>query len=624
MLRSPIKALVTRVTEGVRWRALSPRHLRLLLKSSHLWRLVLRKPAFVGITGSAGKSTTRDLLVGILSTKMSTSGNGNNKNELDDIAYSILQTRNRHGACVIELNAQSPSYIDEPIALLRPSVGIVTTIGSDHLGAYHSREAIAKEKSKLIHALPAHGTAVLNFDDELVLQMAAVAPGNVLTYGEAAGAELRAEDVTAVWPDRLSLTICHRGERVRVQTQLCGRHWVPAVLAAVGGALVLGMTLEECAKGIAGVPPFVGRMEACEGPDGVSFIRDDWKAPLWTVDASFDFMEKARAKRKVVVIGTLSDYGGDASAQYRRVARRAQEFADLTIFIGPWASRALRARESRRPSALRAFTRVRDAAEFLGSSLQPGDLVLLKGTNKQDHLVRLMLARTSQIACWRDDCKRFTFCNVCRDRMVPVDGEPTTVDAEAAGDVGQGDEAQAGVILIGLGNPDQRFVGTPHSIGHEVVERIAANLGWRWEQQGDAVIARGSYATEDVCLVKLGTAMNDSGVGARRLRESIVFDPERCILVHDDLDLAIGTVRTRLRGSAGGHRGVASILEAFQSDAFQRIKIGVRGSATIGDAATYVLTPFAEAVRPAMDAAVEAAAARGLELIKGVRRSKSG
>ena len=114
--------------------------------------------------------------------------------------------------------------------------------------------------------------------------------------------------------------------------------------------------------------------------------------------------------------------------------------------------------------------------------------------------------------------------------------------------------------------------------------------------------------------------MNDSGVGARRLRESIVFDPERCILVHDDLDLAIGTVRTRLRGSAGGHRGVASILEAFQSDAFQRIKIGVRGSAAIGDAATYVLTPFAEAVRPAMDAAVQAAAARGLELIKGVRR----
>ena len=186
--------------------------------------------------------------------------------------------------------------------------------------------------------------------------------GKVITYGTSPGADLRAEDISAVWPDRLQMTLVRGAERVRLRTQLCGSHWVPSVLGAIGGGLATGMTLDECAAGLATVAPFDGRMQPVSTPDGVTFIRDDYKAPLWTVDACFEFMRAARAKRKIIVIGMLSDVGPDKGAKYAKVADLAQEIAEIAIFVGPWASSVLKARKGNADDALRAFGHVHDAA----------------------------------------------------------------------------------------------------------------------------------------------------------------------------------------------------------------------------------------------------------------------
>lgn len=591
------------------------------------WRPFLRKPVFVGVTGSVGKTTTKELLLGMLSRSGRAVGTVGSFNNIDATAQALLRLRPSDDFFVAELSEDTPGVMDAQLALLQPGVGVVTIVGYDHWSAYDSREAIAAEMGKLVAALPATGTAVLNADDELVLAMGKGCAAKVLSYGLSAQADLRAEEIRCAWPDRLEFTLVHHAARVRVRTQLCGTHWIAAVLGAMGGALASGLTLAECAERIAQVPPFEARMQPVVTPEGVTFIRDDYKAPLWTVDACFAFMSEARASRKIMVIGSLSDCGAGAPEKYIKVARRAQEIADLTIFVGPWASQVLKARKPGAEGALLVFRNVRDAADHLNSITREGDLVLLKGTNKQDHLFRIIMARSGQIACWRDDCERMPFCHECVYRSKPS-GLPLLTTQAPAPAQASGAAADLPTILaaeqviVGLGNPESQYAGTPHNVGFEVVERLATTAALSWQHTPDGWIARGAPQGQALCLVKINMPMNLIGAGLKRLSEHMGFGPDQCILVFDDLDMPLGAVRTRMSGGAGGHRGVTSILEAFQSDAFRRVKVGIGQEGAKLDRVAYVLTPFTEASRPTVDQATELAATHVLELAKRQRAAK--
>jgi aminoacyl-tRNA hydrolase len=521
---------------------------------------------------------------------------------------------------VSELSAYLP--LDEPLNLLRPTIGIVTVIADDHWTAYGSREAIAKEKGKLVASLPSTGTAVLNADDELVLGMAANCAAKVITYGISAKAELRAEDVSGDWPDRLSFNVRWGAERVHVRTQLCGRHLLPSVLGAIGGGLGAGMSLRECAKGIESFSPFQGRMQPVTTADGVTFIRDDFKAPLWSVDPCFEFMKAARAKRKIIVIGMISDSGtGKKGAMYAKMAARAQKISDITIFVGSWSSSVLKARNPGAEGALRVFSNVRDAAECINSITRNGDLVLLKGTNRHDHLIRIIMARAEGVACWRDDCKRTIFCDVCPDRNKPsglpilMDSRPVSNEAPQVLPINGAAIGPDEQVIVGLGNPEVSFSGTPHNVGYEVADRIALSLGLSWDEWPEGWVARGPTTDQKICLVKFRVSMNLVGIELKKFSLKMSFGPEQCILLHDDLALPIGSIRTRMSGGAGGHRGVGSILEAFQTDRFRRVKVGVGKPDTKLNRVEYVLAAFAAEDRAAIDTAILSAEAAALQLI---------
>lgn len=586
------------------------------------WRPFLKKPVFLGVTGSVGKTTTKELLVGVLSRTGRAVGTVGSYNNIDATAQALLRLRPNDGFFVAELSEEKPGVMDAQLALLQPSVGVVTIVGYDHWSAYDSREAIAAEMGKLIATLPATGTAVLNADDELVRAMGTGCAAKVLTYGLSPQADLRAEEIRSVWPDRLEFTLVHHAARLKVRTQLCGTHWVPSVLGAIGGAFATGVTLAECAEGIAQVPPFEGRMQPVATPQGVTFIRDDFKAPLWTVDACFAFMSAAQANRKIIVIGSLSDCGAGAPEKYAKVAKRAQEIADITIFVGPWASQVLKARKPGAEHALLVFRNVRDASEHLNAIAREGDLVLLKGTNKQDHLLRVIMARSGSVACWRDDCDRYEFCAECTYRSKPS-GLPVLLTSasnahhmlQASGEaLSQVDPDEQ--VIIGLGNPEPRYAGTPHNVGFEVVEKLAASAGLSWNPAPEGWMARGSSQGKALCLVKINMPMNLIGAGLKRLAQRMAFGPEQCILVFDDLDMQLGAVRTRMSGGAGGHRGVTSILEAFQTDAFRRVKVGVGQDGAKLDRVAYVLTPFALTSSAAVDQATSLAEAKLVDLLK--------
>jgi aminoacyl-tRNA hydrolase len=291
------------------------------------------------------------------------------------------------------------------------------------------------------------------------------------------------------------------------------------------------------------------------------------------------------------------------------------------VFVGPWASSALKARKHTTSDTFRAFSHVRQASEYVNSIARDGDLVLLKGTNKQDHLLRIVLARNGDVACWSDDCNRYAFCTECPERLKPSGapnlltqsgGQDSAAEAQAAPPLTVESDEQ---VIIGLGNPESKYAGSPHNMGYEVVDLLARMSGFAWTETPDAWIARGSRQGQKVCLVKVRLAMNGIGTGLKRVAGDTLFSPEKSILVHDDLSLPLGTVRTRLNGGAGGHRGVASILEAFQTDAFKRVKLGIGQSNARDKQVEYVLSPWDAASRPAVDASIHTAVLRIGELI---------
>lgn len=593
----------------------------IMIAFARRWRALLKKPVFIGVTGSAGKTTTKELLLGMLSHKGRAVGNDGSYSNIDKIAEALLRLMPTHSFFVTELSGHRPGEMDENLPLVQPSIAIVTIIGDDHSSAEYPREAIIHEKRKLVAALPPTGTAVLNADDPAVLGMAAVCKGRVVTYGISPAADLRAEDISSIWPERLQMTLVKGAQRVNLRTRLCGTHWVPVVLGTVGGGLAAGMTLDECAKGLASVEPFDGRMQPVTTPDGVTFIRDDFKAPLWTLDSCFEFMRAARVTRKIIVIGELSNVGPKKGTKYEKAAKQAVEIADLTVFIGPWASSVLKARNPGDAAELRAFTHVRDAAEYLNAVTREGDLVLLKGSAKSDHLMRIILARTGAVACWRDDCKLVTFCNQCDQRMKPS-GAPLLLQRQGAanampqtGSLPVTRPKPCEQVIVGLGNPEAKYAGTPHNIGYELVDQLAVDQGLPWTTHPEAWIAHGKVEGQPVCLIKIRLAMNATGAGLKQLSESMGFGPEHCVLVLDDLDLPIGSAKTRQRGGSGGHRGVASILEAFQTDAFRRIKIGVGQAGVNLNRAEYVLTPFDAGSRAGIDTALSTASTRLREML---------
>ncbi|MBL8421000.1 MAG: hypothetical protein JNK92_10220 [Dechloromonas sp.] len=598
-----------------------------MISCARRWRPLLKKPQFIGVTGSAGKTTTKELLLGMLSHKGQAVGNDGSYSNIDKQAEALLRLAPSHSFFVTELSGHRSGEMDENLPLVQPSIGIVTVVRDDHSSKEYTREAIADEKGKLIAALPATGTAVLNADDELVLAMAAKSVARVITYGLSPNAELRAEAISSVWPERLQMTLVRGSERVRLLTQLCGTHWVPSVLGAIGGGLAAGMTLDECAQGIASVAPFDGRMQPVTTPDGVTFIRDEWKGTLWTVEASFAFMQSAQAKRKIIVIGTLADCGSGAPQKLAQIAKWAQQISDHTIFVGHWASNVLKARKPGEDK-LRAFSRVRDATQYVNSISREGDLILLKGTSKQDHLLRIILARNGAVACWRDDCNRSLFCNECHDLNKPsgaplllgsLTGQDATSQAETPGPLISEFDQQ---VIVGLGNPEAKYSNTPHNLGYEVADQLASSLKLTWDTTPEAWVARGSAKGRAVCLIKIRMPMNATGAGLKQLSEGMAFDPAKCVLVYDDFDLTLGTVKTRLNGGAGGHRGVASILEAFQSDSFRRVKVGVKKAGEKLDPINYVLTAFDAESRIAIDKSIQIAMTRVLELVETQPRRK--
>src|SRR5262245_26279886 len=583
-----VQAVRARVRRRLRFVSLA-----VLIQALALYRrCVLKRTVFIGVTGSCGKTTTKELIAVILATRLNSQKSRETRNTTIEAIRTLLRVRRSDAYCVQEMSisrAYGRPSLDGPLNVMRPKIGVVTTIGTDHLRLFGSRKGLAAAKSRLVTSLPDDGTAVLNADDPLVAEMAGRCRGLVITYGTGPNAMLRAEDVRSAWPERLTFTIQWGDESHLVQTQLCGALWVSSVLAALAVGLTLGVPLRTAVEAVRAWKPIPGRMSPEALPSGVTFIRDDFKAPLLSFPPALDFMERARAPRKIVIVGTISDYNGASKGKYLTVARRARAAADHVFFVGRWAPHCLPAKTGDDDS-LRAFASIDQLVTYLRAFLRSGDLVLLKGSPIDRLWSVIPLIKTSNGS--------HAMSPLAAPRLVPATRTEPPIQ-----------------LVVGLGNPGRRYERTRHNVGYRVVDMLAARLGARWERGDQAMVARAEVHGRPVCLVKLLTGMNASGPALRGLGERLKFSVAECLLVHDDVDLPVGKVRERMRGSAGGHNGVLSILTTYQSEEFRRVKVGVGQPPDKARMAAFVLSPVVGAEEPAIRDAVAEACTRILRLV---------
>jgi UDP-N-acetylmuramoyl-tripeptide--D-alanyl-D-alanine ligase len=393
---------------------------------------------FVGITGSCGKTTTKDLAAGLLHPTLRGSSNPGSGNCGADVVQHVLRVKPTDAYCIQELGAWGPGTLDAGLELLQPEVGVVLNIRRDHYSAFRGLANTQAEKAKAIECLPSNGIAILNADDPHVSAMRHRTRARVITFGRSPDADFRVQSVCASWPDRLSFELFAEGDRYSVRTQLLGEHLVGSAVAAIALAHTMGVPLDAAVERLAQLPPTERRMSQVMTESGIAFVRDDFKAPSDSLDEILNFLAGARATRKVAVIGRISDHPGRSRSFYTTVARAALNVAELLVFVGDrpeelWGGTRrltndfLAEFEDQR-SRMAIFATVHAASNFLRDELRAGDLVVLKGSGPSDHLERILLEHQTTVQCWRAHCGLVVACESC-DLLASPAGPADTIPA---------------------------------------------------------------------------------------------------------------------------------------------------------------------------------------------------
>lgn len=378
-----------------------------------LWHRLHPGATRIGITGSCGKTSTKEMTQRLLASRLPGVCTPRSLNGFFSVFLTVLRIRRRHRYALFEIATGGPGTLDAVLPLARLRIGVVLNVSTDHYKGFGSIEGVAAEKRRLVEVLPPDGTAILNADDPAVRAMATHTRARVVWIGLASDAQIRAEQITCGWPAPLRFTVVDGDERAAVEIDAGSPLFVPNALAAIAVGRTMGLSLADCAQGLAGAGAYMGRLDARRLPDGVTFLCDYWKASLGSLPLAFDTLARCSAARRIAVIGTLSDYPGAGGDRYRKVARELLGFCDVVLFVGAMASSVdkLRPPEGR---VLCSFEDIADARAYLRDTVRAGDVVLLKGSGKIDHFERLVLAHQGPVACWRLRCGRKVNCHECR------------------------------------------------------------------------------------------------------------------------------------------------------------------------------------------------------------------
>jgi len=349
----------------------------------------------VGITGSVGKTTTKDLLGQLLRPDGETVvPQGSFNNEIG-LPLTVLEADESTRFLVLEMGASGVGHLTYLTRIAPPDVSVVLVVGSAHLGEFGGIDAVARAKAEIVTGLAAGGVAVLNTDDLRVAAMAGVAPGDVVTFGTIPAADVRAEDLSIDRTGRASFTLRVRSgvagtdaeARVPVTLGLVGEHHVTNALAAATAALRLGVAPDDVAARLSDATALSPhRMQVTERPDGITVIDDSYNANPDSMRAALRALAvmAGRDRRSVAVLGEMLELGDDSRVAHDDIGRLVVRLnVKLLVVVGEGAGGIHdgATQEGSWGDETRFVPDVESAAALLRDELREGDVVLVKASN---------------------------------------------------------------------------------------------------------------------------------------------------------------------------------------------------------------------------------------------------
>jgi UDP-N-acetylmuramoyl-tripeptide--D-alanyl-D-alanine ligase len=339
------------------------------------------------ITGSSGKTSTKDLLAAVLGSAGPTVSPQGSFNTEVGVPLTILRADEATQFLVVEMGMRGIGHIAYLAGICHPHVGLVVNVGSAHIGMLGSREAIAEAKGELVAALDADGVAVLNEDDPQVRAMASRTKATVVTFGESASAIVRAADVKLDDAARPSFTLVdsRTQQSAPVSLRLSGEHYISNALGAAAVALALGVPVSEVASALStATPESKWRMEVTEAPGGFTVINDSYNAnPESTRAAMKTLVAMAHGRRTWAVLGEMRELGDEALTEHDAIGRLAVRLDVSRLVCVGEGTKVMHLAASNEGSWADESSYVADvdaAIALLRSEVRPGDLVLVKAS----------------------------------------------------------------------------------------------------------------------------------------------------------------------------------------------------------------------------------------------------
>jgi len=355
--------------------------LNAMQKIARFWRRRLDL-VVIGITGSVGKSTTKELVAEVLSQRYKTLKSPGNLNNEIGLPLTLLQLTEQHERAVLEMGFYVPGEIEFLCDLALPQVGVVTNIGTMHAERAGTIEDIARGKAELVQALPPEpdGLAILNFDDPKVREMADQSKSRIFFYGMSPDAHLWADQVEGLGLDGIRFRLHYRNEVLHLRVPLIGRHSVHTALRAAAVGLIDGLSWQEIVNGLQSGKAQL-RLVAVRSKSGAIILDDTYNASPESTLAALNLLDDLEG-HKIAVLGDMLELGQYERQGHTMVGVRAAEVASELITVGErakWIASSA-ANAGLAPNMITVFDTAQQSVDFLKNHLNSKDVVLVKGS----------------------------------------------------------------------------------------------------------------------------------------------------------------------------------------------------------------------------------------------------
>jgi UDP-N-acetylmuramoyl-tripeptide--D-alanyl-D-alanine ligase len=349
------------------------------------WRHKYNTP-LVALTGSNGKTTTKEMTAACLETTFPVLKTKGNLNNLIGVPLTLLTLTEKERVVVLEMGMNVPGEISRLTEIAEPDVGLITNIQTVHLEGMGSLERLKEEKGELFRRMRRNGTILVNRDDPRVVDLAGDYPGQKITFGIEHPADIMAKEIRLHGAEGTSFTLILEGEAMEVHLRLLGRHFVPNALSAMAVACLFGVEVIRAREALENFQPFSMRMEVIPLKGGETLINDAYNANPYSTEVALETLAEAKGTgRAIAVLGDMLELGSLTKEAHEQIGKRVSELSiDFLLAMGEEASVVVESaiRHGLPTEKARIVESHSEAISLLRQMIQNGDWILVKGSRK--------------------------------------------------------------------------------------------------------------------------------------------------------------------------------------------------------------------------------------------------